>query len=228
MHPVIRVLAFLTLVALLSRATLFFIVVLDACFLLLSFRHLVSLRGTLWRSVIRLRWLWLSLLLLYGFMSPVTAPDSWQATLHISYSGLMLGLERCLALLTVILYFSWLNHVTGRTELQAAIYWLLVPLQRLGVPVARLSLRISLTLHAVAELQRQTEQDAVVKNRPARDWRQLPQRIYDLFNHALAQANRQDITQAITLDVEAPHYGQWLYLLVIVTLLVIGANLFSA
>ena len=224
MHPVIRVLAFLSLVALLSRATLQFILFLDAVFLAISFRHLACLKSTAWRAVRRMRWFWLSLLLLYSFMSPVAEPGAWQ----LSTAGLVLGLERCLALLTVILYFSLLNHVTSRAELQAAIYWLLAPLQKLGVPVARLSLRISLTINAVAALQQQFEQGDTGKREPARDWRQLPQRIYDLFSHALAQTDRHSTTQAISLNIDAPHYGQWLYLLIIVALLALSLILFRA
>lgn len=224
MHPVIRVLAFLTLVALLSRATLFFILALDSLFILLSLRYLHAMGGSIWRAVLRLRWLWLSLLLLYGFMTPDLEPGVWQ----LSSAGLLLGLERCLSLLTVILYFSLLNHVTSRDELQAAIYWLLAPLQSIGVPSARLSLRISLTLDAVAELQRQFARGDATTSTPARNWRQLPQRIYDLFKYALAQAERQGEAQVVCLNVEAPRYGQWLYLLTIVSVLITGLMLFSA
>lgn len=93
----------------------------------------------------RMRWLLLATALLAGWFVPGTALWPLQAW-SPSWQGLAEGLAQALRLLLMALSLRllWLHY--GSSGLLAALYGLLRPLQRAGLPVSRLAVRVVLTL----------------------------------------------------------------------------------
>jgi len=211
MHPVVRILCFLSLVTALARASYPFILLSDLVFLIFVFRSSSETLTFIWRMMRRMRWFWLSIILLYTMMTPGGGHSFVFGNLELSLGGFLLGLERCLALARVLLYFALLIHTTSQTRLQGALFWLLQPLSRLGVPATPLSIRIALTLQKVHELQSRWSSASVSTNKPT-SWRDIPDRIMSFVHDVFAQADTPPQQQHLVLEIQNPSYRQWLLL----------------
>ena len=106
------------------------------------------LRSTV-RILIRLKWLFFSIFLVYLFLTPgVSLPLLPQATVQ----GLELGMLRLLALILFIAAVNLLVRSAEQAELTYAILWLLKPLRLIHFPVDRFAVRMALTLDYVNSL----------------------------------------------------------------------------
>lgn len=220
MHPVIRILCFLALITALARANFPFILLVDGMFLIFALRSSQDIFGFTWRLMRRMRWFWLSIILLYTLMTPGGGHSIMLGTIELSLGGFLLGLERCLALATILLFFSLLIHTTPPMQLQGALYWLLQPLQRLGLPASRVSIRIALTLQKIQELQGLWS--AASENKQIlRSWRDIPERIAALIHEVFGRAEAKPLEVELTLETSAPGRWQWFLLMLIVTLIVV-------
>lgn len=118
------------------------------------------------RLLRRIRWLLLSIVILFGWMTPGTAVLPFWVALMPTFEGLELALLHGLRLLALvawlIFWFAWLPIA----EQPAALYRAFFPLVWLGVPLERFAVRLALILDGL---------DAMA-NTPIRlrDWRQLP------------------------------------------------------
>jgi energy-coupling factor transporter transmembrane protein EcfT len=220
MHPVIRILCFLSLITALARANFPFILLADGIFLLFVLRASSDIFAFTWRLMRRMRWFWLSIILLYVLMTPGGGPSFILGTLELSLGGFLLGLERCLALVTVLLFFALLIHTTPATQLQGALYWLLRPLQRLGLPANRLSIRIALTLQKIHELQSHWS-SASVPAISLHSWREIPERIGAFIHDVFIHADSTPAQTELTLETSAPAHWQWLLLVILVVLIIV-------
>jgi energy-coupling factor transporter transmembrane protein EcfT len=134
-------------------------------------------------------------------------------------------LERCLALATVLLFFSLLIHTTPPVQLQGALYWLLRPLRRLGLPADQLSIRIALTLQKIHELQSHWLSDSGL-TRKLNSWRDIPERIAALIHEVFTQAEAKPLQIELSLETSAPGHWQWFVLIILVTIIV-AARIFT-
>lgn len=101
----------------------------------------------------RLRWLFLSILIVYLFFTPgvLLWPDVlWSPT----EEGLLQGLARIAVLVLIVAAVNVLIATTEQADFLSAVSWCLWPLSWLGVSHERLALRISLTLTAVGVLRK--------------------------------------------------------------------------
>jgi len=220
MHPVIRVLCFLLLVTSLARAHYPFILLADIIFLVFALRTPPEFFTFIWRFMRRMRWFWLSIILLYTMMTPGGGHTIMLGSLELSLGGFLLGLERCLALATVLFYFALLIHTTAQARLQGALYWLLQPMARLGLPAASLSIRIALTMQKVHELQTRWSANAEA-TKDSVSWRDIPDRITTFLHDVFTQADTPPTNQELTLETYAPGYRQWLLLGLLAGLIVV-------
>ncbi|MEJ2362125.1 MAG: CbiQ family ECF transporter T component [Gammaproteobacteria bacterium] len=218
MHPAIRILCFLGLVSALAHANLPFIIAADGLFLFFAIAASGDIFAFTWRLVRRMRWFWLSIILLYTFMTPGGGQTLVLGPLDLSLGGLILGLTRCLALLTVLLFFALLIHTTPATRLQGALFWLLQPLRFVGVPANRLSIRIALTLEKIHELQTRWASRASGGFRLS-SWREIPERIAALVHEVFIQAERKPTQTQLTLETSAPTTAQWFLLILLLALM---------
>ena len=142
-------------------------------------------------------------------------------SLELSLGGFLLGLERCLALFTVLLFFALLIHTTPPSQLQGALFWLLRPLRRVGLPADRLSIRIALTLQKIQELQAHWSTASVPKL-ALRSWREIPDRIASFIHDVFTQAETQPTQVELSLETSAPGHIQWLILIMLVALIIVA------
>jgi energy-coupling factor transporter transmembrane protein EcfT len=213
MHPAIRILCFLILIVFLARAHLLVLPVYLLAFFLLSFKHLVPVIRQAAPLALRLRWFWLSILLLYALMIPGEPVFRFSSSIAISQEGIIIGLERCASLVLVLLFFAFLNFHTRQQDWSAGIYWLARPLHLFGLPVEKITLRISLTMQAVHQLQKQreTKHDSSTQ---LSGWRQIPDRLVSLFSQVLQRGQQQTLSEHV-FELQAVALHQWLYPLVL-------------
>lgn len=109
-----------------------------------------------WQMWRRMRWLLLSLLVLYGWYTPgdplIPAWGAWSP----SQLGLQVATVRCAALLLLGGAVALLLATTPMPSLLAGLMWVTAPLQRIGFPYQRFALRVALTLQAVTILRADT------------------------------------------------------------------------
>lgn len=101
----------------------------------------------------RTRWLLLVLVLGYGFSVPGdgawTFLGEWGPTLQ----GLVLGAERALHLMVLLLWLEVLVLSLSSEQLLSGLHALMKPLAWLGVDTGRVALRLALTLKAIERLE---------------------------------------------------------------------------
>lgn len=144
LHPASLILiwlAFAFCIPWLRPAELSAIVILFSLPLLLrhSARYLKLLR--------RSRWLLISLVLVYAFVTPGEAAVAILGAYSPSREGLLSGGLQALRLLALLATLALLLATTSRDRILAGLYFLLHPFVLIGVDVDRVAARIWLTLH---------------------------------------------------------------------------------
>ena len=205
LHPVIRILCFLILVTFLARMHLPEMLILMFFFFIFALKNFTTHITVLYRFVVRLRWFWISIILLYSLM-PLGAPDTASQYETTQLAGLIQGLIRCLALLIIIMYFVLLVHPIPVEQLQQSWYWLMRPLKLIGMNSEVFSLRIALTFSAVRELQ-------AISERPEQkfSFRQLPQRLFEFIQVAVEESAKEKLnSNYVSHRLPLPGFPQWL------------------
>lgn len=210
MHPVIRIASFLVAAAFLARGDLSVLLVVAAGLAGTT----ILLSGADWRIplalVRRLRWLLISLMVVYGWFTPGTA--LWPALGAASpvREGLSEGLLRGGALLLIALAAQLVMRATPRPQLLAALYWLARPLRAIGVSRERLAVRLSLTLEAVPQLSA-VMNPALYKDLEGNAVTRFGQIAARAFQSTLDQAARQTGGAIDIVTAQRPPLFQWLY-----------------
>ena len=144
LHPASLILiwlAFAFCVPWLRPAELSAIVLLFSLPLLL--RHSVQYFKLLSRS----RWLLISLILVYAFVTPGVAAIAILGAYSPSQEGLLSGFIQALRLLALLATLALLLASISRDRILAGLYFLLRPFALIGVDIDRVAARIWLTLH---------------------------------------------------------------------------------
>ncbi|NIR59267.1 MAG: hypothetical protein GWO02_06965 [Gammaproteobacteria bacterium] len=158
----------------------------------------------------RLRWLALSLLVVYLWFTPgpalAPALGPWSPT----WPGLAEGLARCATLVLIVLGVRLLFATTSREQLLAGLYGLARILRPLGVDPERVAVRVTLTLEAVPRLRPQMR----IERAPARGWRGITGAAAEtaraLFATALAQGRASPLAPVALPRLGRPAWGEWL------------------
>lgn len=151
-HPLIRLVSFLIFAAFVAVGNLWqllFAAVLVCMIYAASFSAQLK---TAWPLLRRMRWLFLSLLIVYLWFTP-GQPLFPALGSTPTIEGIEEGLQRIAALVLLALSASLLLQTTPREPLLAALYRLLTPLGWIGIKTERLAVRIALTLETVTEAQ---------------------------------------------------------------------------
>ncbi len=172
----------------------------------------------------RLRWLFLSILIVYLFFTPgvLLIPDVlWGPT----QEGLLQGLLRIAVLVLIVAAVNVLISSTEQAEFLSAVNWCLQPLSWLGLSHERLAVRISLTLEAVGVLRsayRHDARDDTPATEPAAFEPKLmtiASTAHRLFAKVIDDAEHAT-THTMTLPEEScPPVWQWVIPALLVTLL---------
>lgn len=165
------------------------------------------------RMMARLRWLLLSIIIIYLWFTPgiPLLPDfpGWSP----SYEGVLMGLHRAAILLLLVLAVSLLLQSTPLASMIAALLWLLRPFALLGLPHERLAVRLALTMEAVDELQRMTSTSPPVTKGLQQRIRMAAIRMVDLFGKVTQHAHSLPCRSIEVPVLNAPGWLQWLMLL---------------
>lgn len=223
-HPLILILGLLLLTAFLALGR--WPVMLVGALLVGALYLWRPVAGGLWARLRRLRWLFLSMAVIYGWFTGgelvIPALGAWSPT----YVGLAQGALRVLNLSLVVAAVHWLLQVSERGGLIRAIYLLCRPFEPLGLPAQRLAVRLVLTLEAVASVQ------TLIKSASQTDdggrWRDLPGRAAAILSAVITQADRGPCGPVEVPLGRRPGVGQWLTLLAAAGLLAVAAALPTA
>ncbi len=153
MHPAIRIICFLVFVACLSRANAGQLFSGLALFSLLYFYSPIDFLPRAFAMLLRLRWFFLSILVLYIWMTPDTSllNDSSSVFSFIP-PGIASGLGRVFSLVLIVLAVSYLLASLEQEQLIAAIYWLVAPLAYVGLEREKMVLRLAMGMEAAGKL----------------------------------------------------------------------------
>lgn len=216
MHPVIRVICFLVLATSLSvgggwRHTLFAAVLVIVAYSVSRRRGLAQLS----KMLRRLRWLWLSLCVVYFWFTPgpalLSALGRWSPTVP----GVQEGLVRAAILAVLVAGANLLLQTTVREQLVGAIHWLCAPLQLFGLSRDRFALRLVLVLETVPEIQPLRRVDESAGATDANRIRRLGSAAAALFADTLARAAQAPTRQIAIPATGAPPLYQWSWPLLI-------------
>jgi len=173
MHAVIKIICFLIFAAAVSVGEapillLGVLLVVPLYFFNVSEQGRAHL-GTAMAMLKRLRWLFLSIFVVYLFFTPGVL--MWPGVLWgPTEEGVFQGLSRIAVLVLIVAAVNVLLTSTAQDEFFAAVYWCLQPLSWFGLPHERLAVRITLTLETVSAVREayrresRTESDDEIKN----------------------------------------------------------------
>jgi energy-coupling factor transport system permease protein len=181
-----------------------------------------------WRLLRRMRWLFLSIAVIYLWLTPgeplLPAAASWEAWLP-TLDGAWEGLLRIAALALMVSAASLLLQVTAREQILAALRWLAAPLRRLGFPHERFAVRTALVLEAVVRVQEHVR--AALNDVPAdgRPLARIAAVAAAVFHAALKEAEAAPCTTMALPAQAAPAAGQWAVPLLLAAVLAAGPYL---
>lgn len=148
MHPLIKILSFLLILLLINY--------LSGLWLGVVFCLVLIAAGTIhfksfFKLIKRMRWLLLSILLIYAFTTPGEYVPNIPAVITPTIEGLEHGVLQVMRLMVALAALTLLYAGTSATQLILGLYLLLMPLKYLGVNVERFVVRLSLTLQYVED-----------------------------------------------------------------------------
>lgn len=153
MHSAIRIVTFLVFgvfVALGNVGNLVLAFILISSIYLIGHPHLFEVN---WRMVKRMRWLFLSIFIIYLWFTPglelIPELGSWSP----SVPGTQQGIMRILSLVLIVFGVNLLVKTDSQENLTSALIWLLTPLRWLRLPHEKLAIRMSLTFSLISEVQ---------------------------------------------------------------------------
>ncbi len=218
MSPVVRILCLVVFAACIARAELLGLVV---GFGLLAPASVFVGSGA-WAGLIamlrRVRWLLISLLVIYGWFTP--GPELLPALgpLSPSVNGLYEGSLRIAALLVMVVAVHLLLRATAREQLLSALHQLTGPLRWLYFPRERFMARMMLVLDAVPQIQELVGQQLAALSRTGSAREHMAKATRVIYDAVLAKAEQQS-TEVVTFSQAMPvSWYQWFYPIALIAL----------
>jgi energy-coupling factor transport system permease protein len=154
MHPAIKILGLICLGVVLNKLAA------SSLFALLGLMVVGIVHwqvGTWLKMLLRMRWLFLSICLVYSFTTPGEYVKWMPLSMGVTYEGLQAGFLQIIRLSTMLAAIALLMSTASRSDLIAGFYLLLRPLRLLKLRPERFAARLSLTLQYLedAELKKQ-------------------------------------------------------------------------
>lgn len=154
-HPQHRVVALLALAVVLPLSTPLMVLIIQLLLLVLCLR--VATLNDWWRTVLRLKWLMISLLILYGWFTPGLPLWEISGVNMPTRAGLLQAAYRAMLLSTLVAAVMWLIKPLSANVLAISLSRLLGLLRWLGINTDSLVRRLALSIHTVAGLQVQLQ-----------------------------------------------------------------------
>ncbi|NOX76062.1 MAG: hypothetical protein GXP17_05505 [Gammaproteobacteria bacterium] len=209
MHAVIQIVSFLVLGTAVSvgdgQLLLASTLLVVPLYLVSGWRHWPQA----WKMLARLRWLFLSMLIVYLFFTPgqLLWPGlEWSPTVE----GLGQGLLRIGSLVLLVLAVNLLIAGSEQAAFLSAIVWCLRPLRIIGLQHERLAVRLTLALDAVSEIRSGDRVRGKATTKQGSKIQAIVQTATRLFGDAETRA-RSVVPHQIVLPEEThPPLIQWL------------------
>jgi energy-coupling factor transport system permease protein len=167
--------------------------------------------------VLRMRWFFLSLLVVYGWLAPDPLSGDFKYWAWPSTAGLLAGGKQVFGLVLIILAVNLLLVHSRREELLQAIYWLAGPLAWLGLSRSRLALRLVLVLDRVAGVREQAGQVLLEQGTWSRQrWTVIADVAARVFRQALDGAEAMADEDIVFQPLQAPPWYQWLIPVIVI------------
>jgi energy-coupling factor transport system permease protein len=216
MHPIIHIVSFLILAISLSvggvAQLLLALVLVGAYYLFVPHRNLFHL----WIMLLRLRWLWLSLLVVYLWFTPGEPLLQSYITWSPTWEGLFQGAWRIGILLVIASSAHLLMQLHSMEQMVAAIYHLAYPMTWLGLSRDRFALRMMLVLERVTEVKplqlmsteclSDRDKDTLRRNAIVR----ISQAVTRLFQQVIERAESEPVRELQFCPSDMPSLWQWL------------------
>jgi len=208
LHPAVKIASFILLAVLIPH--LKFSELLSLAFALsLALMHF-RVRSFI-STMLRMRWLFLSMLIIYAYTTPGEYLSNWPIDLAPSYEGFGAGFYQIARISLVLAGISLLLTTSTRENLMAGIYTIIKPLSFLNVSPERFAARLYLTLQCIEKTKKQNE----IQDKES-GWQEG-------FRAHLS--NAQELVLAEIVYLEMPRFGWIDALCVLVFLIVIGLHL---
>lgn len=146
LHPVVKLLSLIIMIVCIPQLSLTSLAML--CLLLLI--GLMLFRANLFlKMMLRMRWLFVSMWLIYAFTTPGEYLHDWPIGLMPTYEGLRFGLIQVFRISLILAGVAILMASSTKEKLMAGIYQLIRPFEILGIPCKRFTARLYLTLEYI-------------------------------------------------------------------------------
>lgn len=219
MHPFIKILCLLAITILLISAspirTLFIIFIIIFLLLLAGIEYW----QTVWAMCRRMKWFWLSLLILYGWFIPGTPlflVESIPSGYIPSIEGLSAGGLRTIALLSIVCAVVLLMKSTSQDELIVSIMWIISPLRLFKIQTAQFAARLVLTLGAVTNTENGIKDTLSKKMGEASIFQSGIDSMTKLLLNIETQAIKNPDIEIMLPKLNAPALYQWLILIILI------------
>lgn len=219
MHPFIKILCLLVITILLISAspmrTLVIVIILS---LLLLFMGLEYFQAS-WKMCKRMKWFWLSLLILYGWFIPGTPVFIFE-NISVEYipsiEGLSAGGLRAIALLSIVSAVVLMMKSTSQEELIVSIMWLISPLRLFKIKTTQFSARLALTLDTVTNTENSIKDALDETNKKISIFQRGIDSMATLLANIETRAIKKSDTKIVLPQLDAPELYQWLIPLVLI------------
>lgn len=219
MHPVIRIVNLVLLGIIMSFSSFSVLLVAGGIvfflYLLTPQYHLKSM----WKLLRRLRWIFLSMSIIYFWFTPgdplilfsgLLALSQWMPTVE----GVVLGLLHITGLVILIASVNLLLQTTSREQLLSAILWLTHPLNMVGISHERFAVRMTLVLETVTKMQAlydKPQDKSERKNGIKNPLQRISTAVIGLYQKAHLQAELASLHAIEVPEPASPPMYQWLY-----------------
>ena len=149
MHPFVKILLFVFTLLLMSNLSNACILLI--CLMLFSYAAWLA-RGSFIRVVKRMKWLFISIFIIYAFGTPGEYIQQIPASVAPTVEGCILGVVQIAKLLIALATLSILFATSSKEQLMIGLHLLLSPLNLLGLNTNKFTARLLLTLDYVEEL----------------------------------------------------------------------------
>lgn len=217
MHPAIRILSFLILVGFLARpviSTLLLAGIIVAVFYMQRVNGVVSGAVGMLR---RVRWLLLSIFVLYLWFTPgralFTLSETYQ-TIIPTVEGLDQGVRRLLALVLIVLAVNLMLIRSEKAELLSGLIWLLQPLKMAGLSTEQLSVRLLLTVDYVSRVKELVNKEKQSTQLRGKYFSRGATLIATIYRNNLALAESEPLQEINLPAISSPPVYQWIYPLI--------------
>ena len=138
--------SFLVFSVLMNRLSLTHVLIIFTMLML----ALVAIKATHFLRILkRMKWFFLVMLIIFAFNTPGQHIQGWDYLFSPTYEGVASGLLQVFRMLTLLAALSLIMVINTKQQLISGFYFMLLPLQSVGLEIERFAARLWLTLEYV-------------------------------------------------------------------------------